>query len=207
MNGPAMNRRGGVVAMRGRQQGVSLLMVLILLIVMSILGVAVLRSSAMQERMSANLRDRNDALQAAETGLLVAQRAIIANTGTGPSFNAMWNGSETFASLRTLHFGANACVTSGYCDRSLPGDTEKASVPTQPTMWNYVSGTSGPQYGLIVEYLGTGKGESKDVQQVCNTTAAPAYLCKRPMFRVTSYGRGRGMGRVVLQANIISQPQ
>ena len=59
----------------------------------------------------------------------------------------------------------------------------------------------------IMQSLGVGKGESKDVQQVCNTTAAPAYLCKRPMFRVTSYGRGRGMGRVVLQANIISQPQ
>ena len=205
MNGSAMNRRGGVVAMRGRQQGVSLLMVLILLIVMSILGVAVLRSSAMQERMSANLRDRNDALQAAEAGLRVAQQAVIANTGTGVSFNDMWNGSKTFDQLRTA--AGVSCAGNGYCDRSLAGDTEKSAVPTQPTSWAYVSGTSGPQYGYIVEYLGVGKGESKDVQQVCNTTAAPAYLCKRPMFRVTSYGRGRGMGRVVLQANIISQPQ
>ena len=64
-----------------------------------------------------------------------------------------------------------------------------------------------PRYSYLIEFLGTGKGESKDVQQVCNSTAAPAYLCRRPMFRVTSFGRGRGMGRVVLQANIISQPQ
>ena len=41
------------------QQGISLLVVLVLLIVMSILGVAVLRSSAMQERMAGNLRDRS----------------------------------------------------------------------------------------------------------------------------------------------------
>ena len=201
MNGSAMNRRGGVVAMRGRQQGVSLLMVLILLVVMSILGVAVLRSSAMQERMSANLRDRNDALQAAEAGLRDAQQSVIAGT-----FNAMWDGSKSFSQLRTAA-GKDDCATYGYCDRSLPGDTEKSLVPTQPTSWAYVSGSSGPQYGYIIEFLGTGKGESKDVQQVCNSTAAPAYLCRRPMFRVTSFGRGRGMGRVVLQANIISQPQ
>ena len=186
--------------MRRGQQGVSLLMVLILLVVMSILGVAVLRSSAMQERMSANLRDRNDALQAAEAGLRDAQQSVIAGT-----FNAMWDGSTPFSQLRTA--AGKDCATNGYCDRSLPGDTEKSLVPTQPTSWAYVSGSSGPQYGYIIEFLGTGKGESKDVQQVCNSTAAPAYLCRRPMFRVTSFGRGRGMGRVVLQANIISQPQ
>ena len=123
----------------------------------------------------------------------------------GVSFNAMWNGSKTFADVRGG--GSEMCTASGYCDRSLAGDTEKSLVPTQPTSWAYVSGSSGPQYGYIIEFLGTGKGESKDVQQVCNSTAAPAYLCRRPMFRVTSYGRGRGMGRVVLQANIISQPQ
>ncbi len=200
MNRHALNGRIGMAPTRRRQQGVSLLMVLILLIVMSILGVAVLRSSAMQERMSANLRDRNDALQAAEAGLRVAQQTIIAGT-----FNPMWNGSQTFAALRTT---ANVtCAGNGYCDRSLSGDTEKASVPTTPTSWAYVAGTDGPSYGYIIEYLGAGKGEAKDVQQVCNTTAAPAYLCRRPMFRVTSYGRGRGVAQVVLQANVISQPQ
>ena len=199
MNGPLVQRFGG---MGRHQQGVSLLMVLILLVVMSILGVAVLRSSAMQERMSANLRDRNDALQAAEAGLRDAQQSVIAGT-----FNAMWDGSKSFSQLRTAA-GKDDCATYGYCDRSLPGDTEKSLVPTQPpTPWTYVKGTSGPQYSYIIEFLGTGKGESKDVQQVCNSTAAPAYLCRRPMFRVTSFGRGRGMGRVVLQANIISQPQ
>lgn len=205
MNRHPVKRHRGLVAVRQRQQGVSLLMVLILLVVMSILGVAVLRSSAMQERMGANLRDRNDALQAAEAGLRVAQQAVIANTGTGLSFDAMWNGSKTFSALRTA---ANVtCAGNGYCDRSLAGDTEKGSVPTEPTSWAYVSGSDGPSYGYVIEYLGAGKGESKDVQQVCNTTAAPAYLCRRPMFRVTSYGRGRGVAQVALQANIISQPQ
>ena len=41
------------VAGATRQRGVSLVIVLVLLIVMSVLGVAVLRSSALQERMGA----------------------------------------------------------------------------------------------------------------------------------------------------------
>ena len=46
---------------RGRShrhaQGFSLVVVLVLLVVLSILGIAVMRSSTMQERMSGNLRD------------------------------------------------------------------------------------------------------------------------------------------------------
>ena len=66
---------------------------------------------------------------------------------------------------------------------------------------------NGARYGFTVEYLGRAKGESAEVQGVCNTTSAPRYLCERPIFRVTSYGRGRGLAQAVLQANILSQPR
>lgn len=56
-----------------RQRGISLLVVLILLLVMSVLGIAVLRSSAMQERMAANMYDRSRSFQAAEMALREAQ--------------------------------------------------------------------------------------------------------------------------------------
>ncbi|MBK6924136.1 MAG: hypothetical protein IPH14_02390 [Thermomonas sp.] len=59
-----------------RQQGVSLLVVLILMVVMSVLGIAVLRSSAMQERMSANMYDRSLATQAAEAALVEARAGL-----------------------------------------------------------------------------------------------------------------------------------
>lgn len=181
-----------------RQRGVSLLVVLVLLIVMSILGIAVLRSSAMQERMGANLRDRNDALQAAETGLEVARNSVI-----GGTFNNLWNGTGTFSTLR----GGDTCAANGVCDRSDPANPATwETAPPQPTSWAYVNGSGTPQYGYIIEYLGRGIGESKDVQGVCTSSNAPEYMCKRPMFRVTSFGRGRGQAQVVLQANIISQP-
>jgi type IV pilus assembly protein PilX len=185
-----------------RQQGVSLLVVLILLVVMSLLGIAVLRSSGMQERMSANLRDRNDALQAAETGLVRAQADVIRGT-----YNALWNGSKTFAQLRTA--ASTTCSGNGVCDRSDPTNAATwESSPSKPTSWTYmVSGdTNTPQYGYVIEYLGKARGESAEVQGVCNTSSAPRYICERPMFRVTSYGRGRGVAQAVLQANILSQP-
>ncbi|HSD16081.1 MAG TPA: PilX N-terminal domain-containing pilus assembly protein [Thermomonas sp.] len=181
-----------------RQQGVSLLVVLILLLVMSVLGIAVLRSSAMQERMSANMVDRNQAVQAAETGLIVAQTTVIKGT-----FNNMWNGSQTFTALRTA---AGLNCAGGYCDRSDPANAATwQTAPSAPAAWTTMA--NGARYGFTVEYLGNAKGESSEVRGVCNTSSAPRYLCERPMFRVTSYGRGRGVAQVVLQSNIISQPQ
>ncbi|WP_297831113.1 PilX N-terminal domain-containing pilus assembly protein [Thermomonas sp.] len=58
------------------QRGVSLLVVLILLVVMSVLGIAVMRSSVMQERMAANLRDRSLTTQAVENALAFAMNSL-----------------------------------------------------------------------------------------------------------------------------------
>src|SRR5690606_23098508 len=92
---PSVKRHIGTPEVtRQYQQGVSWLMVLTLLLVLSVLGTAILRSSGMQERMSANLRDRNDALQAAEVGLRAGQDVV---RGT---FDDMWDGGKTFATLR-----------------------------------------------------------------------------------------------------------
>ena len=52
-----------------RQQGFSLLASLILLVVVTLVALAGMRSVAMESRMSASAYDRNLALQAAETGL------------------------------------------------------------------------------------------------------------------------------------------
>ncbi len=190
------------------QRGISLLVVLVLLLVMSVLGIAVLRSSAMQERMTANMLDRNEAMQAAEAGLLRAQNDVVRGT-----FNAMWDGSKTFAALRTA---ASATCATGFCDRSLTGDTEASFVPGPNALtWRRVDNgaTTSPEthdyarYSYLVEYLGKAKGESSEVAGVCNTTSAPRYLCERPLFRITAYGRGRGLAQVMLQANVISQPK
>lgn len=55
------------------QRGVSLVIVLILLLIMTLLGLAVLRSTLLEERMAANLTDRSLSFQAAEAALREAE--------------------------------------------------------------------------------------------------------------------------------------
>ncbi len=62
------------------QHGAALIVALILLLIMTILGLASMRSTIMEERMSASLYDRNLAFQAAEAALRAAEAAIRANT-------------------------------------------------------------------------------------------------------------------------------
>jgi len=65
MNAPAFPRR---------QRGVTLIIALILLAIMSMLAATTLRSTLMQERMSANAYDRELAFQSAEAGLRLGER-------------------------------------------------------------------------------------------------------------------------------------
>lgn len=59
-----------------RQRGVALVVVLILLLVMTLLGLASLRGTLMEERMSAGSYDRSLSFQAAEAALREAEAAL-----------------------------------------------------------------------------------------------------------------------------------
>lgn len=77
--------RMGKQAYSRSQRGVSLVVVLILLLVMTLLGLAILRTTLLDERMSANLYDRSLSFQAAETALRDAEAAIQQAQLTGAS--------------------------------------------------------------------------------------------------------------------------
>jgi type IV pilus assembly protein PilX len=59
-----------------RQRGVSLAIVLILLLVVTLLGLASLRGTLMEERLSSNLYDRNLSFEAAESALRDAETKL-----------------------------------------------------------------------------------------------------------------------------------
>lgn len=171
----------------GQQQGMTLLVVLILLIVMSVLGIAVLRGSAMQERMAASLSDRNQAFQAAEAALRYVQDSVLGNTNIsdlqyGKTLTEMRNDGKPVT-----------CATDGICDQTL-------ATPESPVVKTAPDGRS----TYTIEYLGTGKGST--VLGICETTYGQnSYQCQRPMFRVTAVGKSPGMAQATLQANIISR--
>ena len=65
---------------RNRQAGVALAVALVLLLVITLLGLASIRGTSLQEKMSANLQDRDVAFQAAEAALRVAEQRIADTT-------------------------------------------------------------------------------------------------------------------------------
>lgn len=52
-----------------RQQGVALLVSLVLLLLLTILAITAARTSSLQQRMASNAQEQNSAFQAAESGL------------------------------------------------------------------------------------------------------------------------------------------
>lgn len=160
-----------------RQQGVSLVIVLVLLVATSLLGIAVLRSSALQERMSANMRDRSLAFQAAESALRFAQEEVLAPGG--------W---DTRIPTPADCAANSVCPTgSAAAWRALPAGRYDASrLAAAPEYW--------------IEYLGTGPGR----KGACDVVP-PTIDCSSPMFRVTARSRAAGRADVMLQANIISR--
>ena len=74
---------------RRRQSGVALIVVLILLMVMTLLGLASLRGTLMEERMSANLFDRSLAFQAAGSALREGEARAGAAMFERPAFSPL----------------------------------------------------------------------------------------------------------------------
>jgi type IV pilus assembly protein PilX len=68
MERPDMDRQRGL-ARSSNERGAILVTSLLLLLVLTVLGVSMMKMTNMQERMSGNTRDMNLALQAAEAGL------------------------------------------------------------------------------------------------------------------------------------------
>lgn len=160
-----------------RERGVSLVIVLVLLVATSLLGIAVLRSSAMQERMSANMRDRSLAFQAAESALRFAQDEVL---GAGAWDTQIPTPADCLA--------LSICPTgSAERWRAVPaGEFDSTRLAAPPEYW--------------IEYLGTGPGR----KGACDLVP-PTIDCQSPMFRVTARSRAAGRADVMLQANIISR--
>lgn len=70
-----------------RQRGAVLIVSLIMLLVMTLLGVSSMKGSAMEEKMTRNLHDKNLAFQAAEAALRAAEQHIRDNVNATNTFD------------------------------------------------------------------------------------------------------------------------
>jgi type IV pilus assembly protein PilX len=126
---------------------VALVVALVLLVVATLIGLAGVRGTNLQERMSANMYDRSLAFQRAESALRAAEDAITASSD-----------------LTVLH--AIDCTVAGTVCNVVPGDTFTVSATPNPS-WrpvpdaNNINGekTPGrPEY--LIQFMGRGSGDS-----------------------------------------------
>ncbi|KAF1709265.1 pilus assembly protein [Pseudoxanthomonas kalamensis DSM 18571] len=167
--------------------GASLIVVLILLLIMTLLGLAALRGTLLEERMTANMFDRSINFQAAEAALregeAVAEQYSIDHNSQPPAVGS-------------------GCST-GVCEAPNPADVDRASDPgfiwRTATTAAISDNASPPEF--FVEYIGT-------VESWLECNVDPKYtgdpLCVRPLYRVTARSQGADRASVVLQSNYIA---
>ena len=155
------------------QRGATLVVVLVLLLVMTLLGLASLRNTVLEERMTANLLDRSIGFQSAESALRDAE-ALLA---TGPAFPAA------------------GCNPQGLCARPDPALTERW-LDAGFTGWVNATAVDAslapPQF--FVEALGEGPN-----WPFCDQELPPNPNCLKPRFRITSRSTDAGRASVLLQ--------
>lgn len=132
-------RRRQPRAHRNTQHGVALVVALVLLVVATLMGLAGIRGTNLQERMSANMYDRSLAFQRAESALRAAERAITNN----------WQ-------IQAL--GGADCSDTGNLCKTLPA-ADAVWVPVGTSYDVNDGNTRGtPEY--FIQFMGTGSAEN-----------------------------------------------
>lgn len=161
------------------QHGATLPVVLILLLVMTVLGLAAMRGTLMEDRMSANLLDRGVGFQAAEAALREGE-AIAATEPVAPG---------------------SGC-TDGVCALPASGDVDRW-LDSSFNGWRTASSSLGSlavQPKFIVEYIGEAPSWPG-----CNRAIPTPALCMRSRYRITAISAEDGRAHVLLQTNYIVQ--
>ncbi|TCS36440.1 pilus assembly PilX family protein [Reinekea marinisedimentorum] len=162
-----------------KQKGAVLIVALVILVILTILGVAVMESSVVEERMAGNLLDRNVTFQAAEAGLRAGEAAIAALVAYPTPVSSLSSGSivnvDTISSgSPTWWDGKNYSWFSS--NGGTLASTSLTTVDSQP-------------YYVIEEY-----------EQVCDEVADPTISDCKIVYRVTSIAKGGRNTSVLLQS-------
>lgn len=123
----------------GSQGGVALIIALVLLLVATVIGLAAVRGTTMQQNMTATFYDRELAFQSAEAALRIAADAIVSNAAV---------------IARNCGQGGVVCQADPFTDPNLPAGSIQ-TVPAGTAIGQFTVGAnvaSQPQY--VVENMG-----------------------------------------------------
>ena len=160
-----------------KQRGMTLIVGLIMVLLMTLVGMAAIRGSNMQELMAGNMRDRNLAFQAAEAALRDGEDLL--TDATIPAFNGSKVG---------LYEAMDNASNTGFWDSY---SWDSASVTTSMGL-EYVA--SQPRY--VIEEVTSSATLSADGGAI--DFAATLKTEDTVFYRVTSRGEGGTDGAVVI---------
>jgi type IV pilus assembly protein PilX len=125
------------------QSGMSLFPALMFLLVLSVIGVAALNSTLMQEKMVSNTKDINLAFQAAEAGLRDAEADVVRNITNGTVFSAsctqgLCTPPSTWSSPSSLDISKAIDWSNSGLTRSYGAYTSSTALPDVAAQPQYV---------------------------------------------------------------------
>jgi type IV pilus assembly protein PilX len=178
-----------------RQRGVALIVAMVLLIVITLVGLAAIRGTIMQQKMAANLYDRQVAFQNAEAALRAAAAMIPSN----PALIA-----------RNCQSPSVTCLADPFTDSGLPSGAIH-SVEVGAASGQYTAGTNAvgqPQF--VVESMGnwtdpdtsTGFNKTANAHNYGAQGKSTTALFYRITARSSDPSATKGRAMVVLQAMV-----
>lgn len=167
-----------------KQRGVALLVVLMLLLIMTLLGLASLRGALMEERMSANLFDRSLMFQAAEAALREGE------TKAGGTKSSQYTDNCG---------GVGLCAEPNPTDADTYVDRWLQASPPYVNASAVTSGSLSVTPGYFIEYMGTAPNWAG-----CDREIPVQPGCMGPRYRVTARASVAGRSEVLLQSSYTS---
>lgn len=145
-------------AIRRRERGAALLVALILLVVITLVGLAAIGTTILQNKATSNQYDRHVAFQAAEAAMRQAQIAITTAAASQPAPAGFFDCSSPTSAGPAV----NVCLADAFHDANVPA-TRIISVPASAFSAGPAAAMQ-PQY--IVQYLGQFQAPSPKEHQI-----------------------------------------
>lgn len=176
------------------QRGATLVIALVILLVMSMIGVANMETSTMQERMAANSKQRTTARIAAESALNAAEEWLNNNVRRATDIS-LFNGANGLYSAVRNNYGAATPVSAGaeaIADITVAENWENRGFNYPSELVDSALVSSQPKF--IIEFLGrdTGTVYREVVSMDADGSARRGEGNINPyLFRITAIGWGK----------------
>ena len=182
-----------------KQQGVALVVALVLLVVVTLVGLAAIRGTSLQEKMAGNMVDRAQAFQLTEGAIdLAARTVVLASPGPSPA---------TYNNPGITDCSAGPCMDNPATDtaHTYPWVSIPVSTASNAATTNLVS-LYGNTPAYLVQYMGacttTGGGKFQFTNDQNNQGGGGSLTPASQCYRITARGGAAGTDRsqIVVQA-------